>query len=160
MMILIMLGVSHLIKIKNEKIKENASAKEIEIFNSVTIEVNASSIVSKLYADYTVRERGELKMKQITYMGASAKNLKSKYGRNAGNMFYLDENITLLQENGYYYEAEHAIYDKKGAMFYITSPFVAYTNGGNIIHGSNLKYDLTEKAVIAENVDAVFFTKN
>jgi ABC-type antimicrobial peptide transport system permease subunit len=159
-MILIMLGISYLIKVKNEKMRANAITKELEIFNSVTIEVNASEVESRLYADYTVKEKGELKMEQLTYIGASAKELKSKYGRNAGGLFYLDENITLLQDNGYYYEAEHAIYDKKNALFYVTSPFVAYTNGGNIIRGTNLKYDIKEEVAIAKNVDAVFFTKD
>jgi len=159
-MILIMLGVSYLIKVKNEKAKQNASTKELEIFNSVTIEVNASEVESRLYADYTVREKGELKMREITYIGASAKELKSKYGRFIDDKFYLDENITLLQDNGYYYEADHALYDKKKELFYATSPFVAYTNGGNIIRGTNLKYDINEEVATAENVDAVFYTKD
>ena len=157
-MILIMLGVSYLIKIKNEKLKNNASTKELEIFDSLTIEINASDIKSKLYSDYTVKENGELKMREIIYIGKTARLLKSKYGRNTGDLFYLDENISMLQENGYFYKADHAIYDKKNDFFYATSPFVAYLSGGNIIHGTNLKYDINGQVVTANNVDATFFT--
>jgi len=157
-MILVMLAVSYLIKVKNDKAQKNISSKELEIFDSVTIEVNASMLVSRLYSDYAIKENGELKMEQITYAGKIAKVLKSNYGKTIDGKTYLDENVSMLQDNGYYYKAEHAIYDKKSNFFYVTSPFVAYIYGGNIIHGRNLKYDMTHEIVIAENVDAVFYT--
>ncbi len=158
LMILVMLGVSYLIKVKNDKAQSNMSAKEIEVFDSVTIEINASAVKSRLYSDYTVKENGEIKMRQITYAGKTAKVLKSKYGKSVGEKFYLDENVSLLQTNGYYYKAEHAIYDKEKDLFYVTSPFVAYLFGGDIIRGTNLKYNMTYEIVTAENVDAVFYT--
>ncbi len=157
-MILVMLAVSYFIKVKNDKAQKNISTKELEVFDSVTIEVNASKEKSRLYSDYAVKENGELKMTQITYAGKSAKVLKSRYGKSVGDKFYLDENVSLLQDNGYYYKAEHAIYDKKSDFFYVTSPFIAYIFGGNIIKGSNLIYDMTLEIVTAENVDAVFYT--
>ncbi len=156
-MILLMLAVSYLIKAKNEKARQNISTKEVEVFDSITIEVNTTAVVSKLYTDYTVKESGQLKLTNINYSGKRAKKLKSKYGRNSGNLFYLDENVTLLQENGYRYRAEHAIYDKEKDFFYVTSPFVAYINR-NIIKGVNLKYDIKEQIATAERVDAVFYT--
>ncbi len=158
-MISIMLGVSYLIKVKNEKMNQNAFAKELEIYDSLTVEVNASSVISKLYADRTVRENGIMKLYNLTYQGKSAKELKSKYGRSIKMALFLDENITLLQDNGYYYEGDHAIYDKKVETLYVTSPFVAYIQGGNIIHGVTMRYDTRKKVVAATNVDAVFFTK-
>jgi len=156
-MILMMLSVSYLVKIKNEKIKESSSLKEIEVFDSVTIEVNATSIKSTLYSDYTVREQGELILTTIKYHGNSAKELKSKYGHTQGDRFYLDENVTLLQESGYRYEAQHAIYDQGVDIFYITSPFVAYINR-SIIKGINLKYDIKDQIATAQKIDAVFYT--
>ena len=159
-MILVMLGVSYLIKVENDKANKNISAKELEVFDSVTVEINATTVKSVLYSDYAVQKSGNMQMIWLTYSGKTAKKLKSKFGRSAGDRFYLDVNVTLLQENGYYYEADHAIYDKKNDMFYATSPFVAYIHDGNIIHGTNLKYNIKEKISTAENVDAVFYTKD
>ena len=159
LMISIMLSVSYLIKVKNEKMKRNAFTKELEIYDSLTIEVNASGVNSRLYADRTVRENGMTKLYNLTYQGKSAKELKSEYGRIMEKALFLDDNITLLQDNGYYYEADHAIYDKRVETLYVTSPFVAYIQGGNIIHGVTMQYDTNKKLVAAKNVDAVFFTK-
>ncbi|MEA3491505.1 MAG: hypothetical protein U9R27_06360 [Campylobacterota bacterium] len=156
-MILLMLAVSYLIKAKNEKAKQNISTKEVEVFNSITIEVNTTAVVSRLYTDYSVKENGQLILTNLDYTGKRAKELKSRYGRNRGDLFYLDENVTLLQKSGYSYKAEHAIYDKEKDLFYITSPFVAYINK-NIIKGVNLKYDIKEEIATAERVDAVFYT--
>lgn len=159
-MILVMLGVSYLIKVENDKAKNNNSAKEFEVFDSVTVEVNQTAVKSKLYSDYTVQKNGSMQMIWMTYSGKTSKELKSKFGRSIGDKFYLDVNVTLLQNNGYYYETDHAIYDKKSDFFYTTSPFVAYVHGGNIIHGTNLNYNIKEKITTAENVDAVFYTKD
>jgi actin-related protein len=145
------------VKIKNEKIKDSSSLKEIEVFNSITIEVNATSIKSTLYTDYTVREQSELSLTTIRYHGNSAKELKSKYGHTKGDKFYLDENVTLLQESGYRYKAQHAIYDQSIDIFYVTSPFVGYINR-SVIKGVNLKYDIKEKIATAQKIDAVFYT--
>lgn len=159
-MILVMLGVSYLIKVKNDKAQANASNKELEVFDSVTIEANQSAPQSRLHAEYTVQKSGNIEMIRLNYAGKATKELKSKFGRSRGDKFYLDVNVTMLGVNGYYYEAEHAIYDKAKEFFYVTSPFVAYMGNGTIIHGSNLKYDVKEEISTAENVDAVFFTRN
>jgi len=159
-MILVMLGVSYLIKVKNEKANNSISNKEFEVFDSVTVEINATAVKSKLYTDYTVQKSGNIQMINLTYSGKTAEELKSKFGRSIGDKFYLDVNVSLLQDNGYYYEADHAIYDKKSDFFYATSPFVAYIHDGNIIHGTNLKYNIKERIATAENVDAVFYTKD
>ena len=158
LMIVLMLGVSYLIKVKNERMKNNASAKELEIFDSVTVEINASEVKSKIFADYTVKMGAELKMKHLLYTGKTAEVLKSEYGRSVGDLIYLDGNISLLQDNGYYYKAEHARYNKKSELLYVTSPFTAYLSGGTVIRGSNLKYDSKQKITTAETVDAFFFT--
>ena len=157
-MILVMLGISYLIKVENDKSKISNSTKKLEVFNSVTVEVNATAVKSRLHSDYTVQKSGSMQMIWLTYSGKTAKELKSKFGRSIGDKFYLDVNVTLLQENGYYYEADHAIYNKKSDFFYTTSPFVAYVHSGNIIHGTNLKHNIKEGIATAENVDAVFYT--
>jgi hypothetical protein len=157
-MIAIMLSVSYLIKIKNEKLEKNRLDKQLEVFDSVTIEVNATGIKSKIIADYSVKNDAVLKMTNLIYSGGSTKELQARHGRSIGKALFLDEDIKLLQVNGYYYEAEHAIYDKKDRILYVISPFVAYLQGGTIVHGINMKYDENLDMVAAQNVDAVFFT--
>ena len=156
-MILVMLGVSYLVKVKNEKAKESRTTKKIEIFDSVTIEVNSTNITSVLYSDHILREGDKLKMTNITYQGNSAKELKSKYGHTIGDKFYLDINVTLLQDNGYRYKAQHAIYDKAIGFFYIPTAYTAYIDK-NIIHGTDLKYDIDNKIAVSEKIDATLYT--
>jgi len=158
-MIGLMLAVSYLIKIKHEKMKNDSFAKEIEIFHSLTTEVNETGVESTIYADYAVKENDVLKMTNLVYSGGSAKKLTARHGKSIAKALFLDDDVRLLQNNGYYYEADHAIYDKKDEILYIVSPFVAYLYGGNIVHGINMKYDEKKKLVAAQNVDAVFFTK-
>jgi hypothetical protein len=159
-MIAIMLSVSYLIKIKNEKANLASSDKEFEVHNSLIREVNESELVSTLKSDYMVQKKGNLQMIRINYKGETVKELQSKYGRSIADTFFLDVNVTMQQDNGYYYEAEHAIYKKKEGFFYVTSPFVGYLHRGNIIKGTNLKYNINEKITEAQNVDARFFTRN
>ncbi|SFV63960.1 hypothetical protein MNB_SV-6-244 [hydrothermal vent metagenome] len=156
-MIIVMLAVSYLVKVKNEKAKESRTNKKIEVFDSVTIEINATSVKSILHSDYAVRESNEVKLTNITYQGNGAKELKSKYGHTVGDKFYLDVNVTLLQDNGYRYKAQHAMYDKAIEFFYITSPYTAYIDK-NIINGTDLKYDIINKIVRSKNIDAILYT--
>lgn len=156
-LIVLMTGVSHIVTIKNENIEKKSSAKEIEIFDSVTIEANSSNITSILHADYTIKQFEEIKLTTVKYQGNGARDLTSNYGRTIKNKFYLDENITLIQDNGYIYKAEHAIYDKNIDFFYITSPFTGFIKK-NIVKGINLKYDIVQKIATAEQIDAVFYT--
>lgn len=157
-MILLMLSISYLVKVKNETAKYHTFSKEIEVFDSVTKEVNATNVTSLLYSDYTVRQKGDLILTKIKYKGNSAKELTAESGHTVDKMFYLDKNVNLLQENGYRYKAEHAVYDQNINFFYVTSPFTGYIND-SIIKGSNLKYDVDNKIATAHNIDAVFYTR-
>jgi len=156
-MILLMLAISYLVKVKNETATYNTFSKEIEIFNSITKEVNATDVTSLLYSDYSVRQKGDLILTQVKYRGNSAKELTAESGHTINKMFYLDKNVNLLQENGYRYKAEHALYDQNINFFYVTSPFTGYIND-SVIKGSNLKYDVDNKIATAHNINAVFYT--
>jgi len=156
MMILVMLGVSYLIKADQHKAKKITFFKEMEIYSSVTIEVNTSGVDNRLYSDYGVKEKGELRLTNVTYAGNSIKELKAEKGRYINDKIYLDHNVTLLQKNGYIYKGDHAIYDKSKEFLQVTSPFVAYIDR-NVIHGVNFQYDIKKKVATAENVNAVIY---
>ncbi len=156
-MILLMLAISYLVKVKNETATYNTFSKEIEIFDSITKEVNGTDVTSLLYSDYSVRQKGDLVLTKVKYRGNSAKELTAESGHTINKMFYLDKNVNLLQENGYRYKAEHALYDQNINFFYVTSPFTGYIND-SVIKGSNLKYDVDNKIATAHNINAVFYT--
>ena len=158
-MILIMLGVAYLIKADQYKSKQINLSKEMEVYQSITTEINASGVENRLYSDYGVKEKGELRLTKVIYEGKSAQKLKAEKGRTIGDKIYLDYNVTLLQKNGYLYKGDHAIYDRKKEFLQVTSPFVAYLDR-NIIHGVNFQYDAKKKIVTAEDVNAVIFTNN
>ncbi|MEA3419194.1 MAG: hypothetical protein U9Q90_07305 [Campylobacterota bacterium] len=158
-MILIMLGVSYLIKADQNKAKKITFSKEMEVYHSTTIEVSTNGVESRLYTDFGVREQGKFKLTRIIYRGKSVEELKAEKGRIIGDKIYLDHNVTLLQKNGYIYKGDHAIYDKNKEFLQVTSPFVAYMDH-NVIHGVNLQYDVKKKVATAENVNAVIYTNN
>jgi len=157
-MILIMLSVSFLFDVKQRKAQNQTFHKEFEVYNSITIEVNQQTITSILISDYGVKESGILTLNNMKYIGNSMESLKASSGRFVDNKIYLDNNVTALQTNGYYYEGEHAIYDKSIEFLYVTSPFTAYINSG-IIKGFDLVYDKRGKVATAQRVNAVFYPK-
>jgi len=156
-MILIMLGVSLLFDVKQRKAQNKTFHKEFEVYKSITVEVNKNIITSKLYSDYGVKESGVLTLKNLKYIGNSVKILKSSSGRFIKENIYLDNNVTVLQTNGYYYEAEHAIYNKLTEFLYVTSPFTAYIND-SVVKGVGLVYDKKGKIAKANKINAVFNT--
>ena len=158
-MILLMLALSYLIEVKQHQKKQRTFTKEFEVYHSVTVEVNASNVESRIFSDYGVRDKGELRLTNFVYAGKSLKELRADQGRYIDDKIYLDQNITVLQKEGYIYKGDHAVYDKRREFLHVTSPFVAYINR-NVVRGTNLQYDLKGKVATAENVDAVIYTSS
>jgi len=157
-MIIIMLSVSFLFEAKHREAKNSTFKKEFDVYNSVTIEVDQEGIKNKLFSKYGVKESGVLTLTQMTYIGNSVEKLQSSQGRFVGNKIYLDYNVTALQNNGYYYESDHAIYDQQTQLLYVTSPFVGYVNN-SVIKGSNLEYNRQEAVAKAHKINATFYPK-
>ncbi len=155
-MILIMLSVSLLFDVKQRKAQNQTFYKEFEVYNSITVEVNKNKITSKLYSDYGLKESGVLNLKNLKYIGNSVDILKASSGRFIKDNIYLDNNVTVLQTNGYYYEAEHAVYNKLTEFLYVTSPFTAYINN-SIIKGTGLVYDKKGQVATANKIHALFY---
>ena len=155
-MIIIMLSVSFLFEAKHRQAKNSTFKKEFEVYNSVTIEVDQSGIKNKLFSEYGMKESGILTLTTMTYIGNSVEKLQSDKGRFIDNKIYLDYNVTALQNNGYYYTSDHAIYNQLTQVLYLTSPFVGYVNN-SIIKGTNLEYAREEKVVKAKRVNATFY---
>jgi hypothetical protein len=159
MMILVMTGASYLLESRSNASKQTAFAKEFEVYDSQTIEVGKDGVESRLDAVYALRERGELKLSYPVFRSTTTQNLSAQKGRQVGDKIFLDENVSLLQKNGYLYEGEHAVYDKQKEILLVTSPFVAYIDK-NVIRGSDLSYDLKNKIATAKTVHAILYTND
>ena len=155
-MILIMLGVSFLFDVKQRKAQNQTFHKEFEVYHSVTVEVDKNMVTSKLYSDYGIKESGVLTLTNLKYIGNSVEMLKASSGRFIKENIYLDNNVTVLQANGYYYEGEHAVYNKLTEFLYVTSPFTAYINN-SIIKGVELVYDKKGQVATANKINAIFY---
>ncbi len=155
-MIVIMLSVSFLFEAKHRQAKNSTFKKEFEVYNSVTIEVDQGGIKNKLFSEYGMKESGILTLTTMTYIGNSVEKLQSNQGRFIDNKIYLDNNVTALQNNGYFYKGDHAIYDQITQVLHISSPFVGYVNN-SIIKGTNLEYNRQEEVVKANRVNATFY---
>jgi len=157
-MILLMLAVSLLFDVKQRKAQNQTFHKEFEVYKSITVEVDKNKITSKLYSDYGIKESGILTLTNLRYIGNSVDILKASSGRFIKDNIYLDNNVTVLQTNGYYYKGEHAIYNKLTEFLYVTSPFTSYINN-SVIKGIGLVYDKKGQVARANKINAIFYPK-
>jgi len=151
-------SVSVTVEIKNKKTVKKEPTIELEFTHTTFTEVDVNKTQGTAFGTYGIRDAGVLTVDNLRYSTDSIKELRAKKGTYKGDKLYLDHNITVNQKVGFDYSAEHAIYDKKTEILYITSPFTAIMND-NIIHGSALRYHTKSKQAFATDVDAVVYTK-
>jgi lipopolysaccharide assembly outer membrane protein LptD (OstA) len=144
-------------KLTEQNIKAQVVTKELEFTNTTFTEVTIHKREGVGFGTHGVREAGVLTVDNLRYHNDNVKRLLANKGRYIGKKIYLDGNVTVHHKPGYDYYAEHAIYNKKNEILYVTSPFVAYINK-NIIHGDSLEYDMKKKEAYATMIDAVIFT--
>jgi len=158
MAMIAIISVSVTVEIKNKQITKKEPTIELEFTHTTFTEVDVNKTQGVAFGTYGIRDAGVLTVDNLRYSTDSIKELRAKRGIYKGDKVYLDHNITVNQKVGFDYTAEHAIYDKKTEILYITSPFTAIMNE-NIIHGSALRYHTLEGVAFARDVDAVVYTK-
>jgi len=131
--------------------------KELEFVKTTFLEVNDKKMLSKSYSTYGVRKNGVLTLDNVRYETNQIEKLLADKGVYKENILYLDGNVSLKEKKGFFYTTEHANYNQKTEVLYITSPFVAYINQ-NIIHGDSLVYYTLKEEVNATKIDAVLYT--
>ncbi len=151
-------SVSVTVEIKNKQIIKKEPTIELEFTHTTFTEVDVNKTQGVAFGTYGIRDAGVLTVENLRYSTDSIKLVRAKRGIYKGDRIYLDHNITVNQKVGFDYTAEHAIYDKKFEILYITSPFTAVMNE-NVIHGSALRYHMKSKQAFATDVDAVVYTK-
>jgi len=156
-LIVTMLSVAYSVKLSDDISAKKTSRKEMEFTHTTLTEVNTEKLVSTSYGVYGIRKDGILTIKELVYHTDSIERLVSDSGRYVGERVYLDGHIRLKQKEGFFYQAEHAVYNKKTEILEITSKFTAKMNQ-NIVHGDNARYDTRKKILSAQKINAVVYT--
>ena len=160
-LLVVLIVVTSVVTMSTKLTEQNVAAqtvtKELEFTNTTFTEVTTRKREGVGFGIHGVREAGVLTIDNLHYHNDNIKLLLADKGRYVGKKIYLDGNVTVHHKPGYDYYTDHAIYDQKKEIFYVTSPFVAYINR-NIIHGDALEYDMRKKEAYATKIDAVIFT--
>ena len=152
------LAVALTVEIKNAKAAKKIFTKEMEFTYTTFREVDIHKMQGVAYATDGIRNAGVLTVHNLRYHTNNIQSLKAKKGRYIGDKIYLDYNITVNQKEGFDYQAEHAVYNKKTEILDILSPFTAVMNE-NTFHGKTLRYNTRKKEAFGTMIDAVVYTK-
>ena len=144
------------VKLENSTSLHKNDNKELEFTNTTFIEVDKKKMRAKAYGTYGVRQNGIFTLDDVEYSTNKIKQLLANKGVYKNNILYLDGNVSLKQKNGFRYTTQHANYNQKSEVLYITSPFIAHINK-NIVHGDTLVYYTLKEEANATNIDAVIY---
>jgi lipopolysaccharide export system protein LptA len=148
---------SLMLKLRNAPVPTTVLTKEVEFTNTTLIEVDTDNMKSRAYTTHGDRDQGVLTLENIIYLGDTIESLSANKGRLKGDFLHLDGNVVLQEKDGYRYETQHAIYNKKTEILNITSPFIG-VKGHNIIQGESMEYDTRKKKATGTTVGTVFYT--
>ncbi|RRS29848.1 MAG: hypothetical protein P794_09940 [Epsilonproteobacteria bacterium (ex Lamellibrachia satsuma)] len=157
LVIIVILSAAFMVKITDNVSDEKRDAKELEFTDTTFIEVDTETMQGRAFSAYGIREQGVLTLYDLMYHTNNIELLSAKQGTYKNDRIYLDGNITLNQKKGFYYTAEHAVYDKKTKILDITSVFTGKMNK-NIIHGYTMRYDTQKKEAFGKQIEAVVYT--
>ncbi|MCF6207639.1 MAG: hypothetical protein L3J47_12260 [Sulfurovum sp.] len=157
MLIVITSVVTMSTKLTEQNKASEVFTKELEFTNTTFTEVTTQKREGVGFGTHGVREGGVLTIDNLRYHNDDIKLLLANQGRYIGKKIYLDGNVTVHHKPGHDYYTEHAIFDQKEDVLYVTAPFVAYINE-NVIHGQTLEYHMRQKEAFATMVDAAIFT--
>jgi len=138
---------------KEENRVTQTKTKELVFSDTTMIEVNRIGLLSKAEASKGIRNAGILFMTNFSYSNRNIEMLYADHATVKQKEIYLDHNITLHQKEGYDYEAEHAVYNKKSKILKIPSVFKAVVEQ-NLITGDSLIYDVVKKEAFATMINA------
>lgn len=146
-----------MLKLHDTLVTRTAFTKEIEFTDTTLTEVDTKTMKSRIFGTHGVRDKGVLRVENIRYVDDKIEPLTAYQGTINGDILRLDGHVIMQEKDGYTYNTEHAVYNKKSEILYITSPFTAI-RGENIIKGKSLVYDTHQKKASGKAVDTVFYT--
>jgi len=155
--IVLIIGGSLTMKLNDTGHEKNRLIKELEFTNTTFTEVNTSTLQSRAYGTYGIKEEGVLTIENLRYETETIKSLVANKGVYMGNIIYLEGDIELHDNNGYTYQTQQAEYNQNTEILNLTAPFVAFRDK-NIIKGDTLTYDTKHKVAFGTVIDAVIYT--
>lgn len=156
---LMIFALSYAVKLSDQSSDLSGSTKELEFHDTTFLEVDQNGMLGRASAERGIRDAGILHLRYLRYHTDTIRLLRADSATLEERKLYLDGNITLDQKEGFYYEADDAIYDKRTKILQITSPFRA-TLKRNVIEGRALVYDTKHKEATASMIEAELFTSN
>ena len=146
------------IKLETNGMTKSKPTKELEFTDTTFIEVDTNKTLGLAYSTSGNYQNHIWTLYELTYHTGSINYLQADKGTYINNIIYMDGNVTLEEKKGYFYNAQHAKYDKELEELEINSPFTA-TLGDNIIKGNWLLYKTSFKEAFAQKVNAVIYTQ-
>lgn len=146
-----------LLKLRNTPVSTQVFTKEVEFTNTTLIEVDTEKMKSRAYTTYGVRDKDVLTLDKIVYIGDRIESLSANKARLKDDFLHLDGDVVMQEKDGYKYETQHAIYNKKTEILNITSPFTG-VRGQNRIKGESMEYNTRKKKATGTTVGTVFYT--
>ncbi len=156
-LIVITSAVTMTMKLSEHNLKVPSGNKELEFTDTTFTEVTTQKRIGVSFATHGVRSSGVLRAENVRYYNDTIRELIADHGTYKGMLIYLDGNVQLHQNEGFDYYTEHAHYNKRSEILYVTSPFRAH-RGEDVMHGATLRYNSRTKEAYATVVDAVLHT--
>lgn len=151
------IGGSLTVKLNKNATTNKPFTKELEFTKTTFTEVNTLKMQGRAYGTYGVLENGVLSFDNFVYYSETIRSLLSRKGRYVENTFYLDGNVTMEDTQGYTYKTEHAHYNQKSEILYITDPYVI-RKALHVIQGDTLEYDTRNKVLYGKTINAEIYT--
>ncbi len=150
--------VSFNVKLENGNSKISDFSKEIEFTNTTLTQVDTKHLLGQAYTTYGVRDKyGVLNMRNIKYHNDNIKYLYAKSAKYIKDFIYLDNDVFMKDNQGTEYKTQHAYYNQKNQILYITSPFIL-SRDKNIFKGKTLVYNTSLRDISAKKIDGIFYT--
>lgn len=148
---------SFMLKLADTPVSSSTFTKEAEFNNTTLVEVDTDTMRNRMYATYGVMDKGVLTLDNIVYQGGNIQSVIAKKGRVKGDILYLDGDVVMHEKDGYRYETQHAVYNRKTEILNITAPFTGVKDK-NVIKGDTLEYDMRNQKAYGTTVDTIFYT--
>lgn len=157
LLILAIVLAAVMVRLSSVSPQKKSFTKELEFKDTLITEVSTQSLKSMAFSAYGVREAGKLHLYEVAYHSKELQMLRANHAMYSNGTIYLDGNITVTQKKGFIYYGQKARYDKNAKVLEITSDFKGVLKE-NLIYGTYLHYNLENKEVYAENIDAMVYT--
>jgi hypothetical protein len=131
----------------------HAETKELEFRDTTFVEVTTQKREGIAYAAYGLRQNGILTLHKLRYRSERIKEISAARAYYREKMIYLEGNVSILDQRGFVFETQEAVYEKPAELIRVTAPFRASFDK-NSIEGESLLYDITEQVLYAEKIDA------